>query len=1842
MTGAVCAASDSNAAVLGSDLSDNVIAQHLDAVEDNASDKSINNDNNLNSENALKMGANTPDKVLADSGIITVNNWEQLKSAINDGAVIELSGDDVYYAEGSRIAIDSGIVSIDGKGHTIDAQGLNSHIFEINYGATLILKNIILKNAINDAFNDGDGGAIYIDQGTLTVIGCTFTNNAATSENGGAIYNNEGTLKIVNSKFEKNSKYGADGVSAEVVNQPKAIVNVSNNAISVSGLNAGKYALKVTTKPDANHTAVTKNVTITVNKINSKVNISDVEIDFGKSISVTADVEGATGITAKIDNGNVVVSGFNIPISGLTAGNHTLTVTTIVDDNHNPVTETAVITVNKVDSSLNVSGFEFDYDNAGFTVVSLNGANGVSAEVDNQPKASVNVLNNTIYVSGLNVGKYTLKVTTKPDANHTAVTKNVTITVNKIDSKVNVSDVEIDFGNSTSVTVDAEGATGITAKIDGDNVAVSGYDIPISGLTAGTHNLTVTTIADDNHNSVTKTAKITVKKIDSSLGFIDHVDLDYGSCVNITVDTIGASDIVAKIGDVKLNVTANKILVHGLDAGNYTLTVTTVADENHESVTKTASVTVNKVNSTLGFNGTVIDYGGSADIAVGHDGTVGITADIDGKTVSVNDYTIHVSDLSAGNHTLTVTSVPDINHNPVTETAIIVVNKVNLSLAISDLSLNYGSSTDLALGNMGITDVIAQIDGKNVAVSQFTIHVPVLNAGNHTLTVTAVPDDNHNPVTKTVVITVKKIDSSLANIKDFNLTYGYCPSITVTASGAKGITAKIGDKNLDVNGYSIQIPELDAGEYTLTVTTVPDDNHTEVARTASIKVAKAVSDVKIKLDSTDYNVGDSFTIGISNNTAATVTINGKTYSIKNGQVEIDITNLTAGTYTVIAKIAENNNYLPSSANVTFTVSKVQALRMVINVQQSVVEGSDLIVSVDGGDITGIVSINGKNITLKDGKASTTIMNVQAGELTINVIYFGDDKYPSSSKSVKVNVYAKKDANMKVSAGDIEVGQIATVNIEINPNVTGKVTIGDKEVSISYGKGTYSIENLPVGTYSFDVKFEGDAYFNADQKTVSFKVVKVETPSNDTNASSGNVTDNNSTSGNATENNNTNTTITKINPNLSVVIPDVNVGEDVFVEITMNSTINGKVVIIIYGNTYDLAVSNGKVMCKIPDLSAGSYSISVRFDGNDYFTAAEKTVSFKVIETQSQENGTNTSTGNITDNNETSGNATGNNTGNATGNNTNTNITKIDPNLSVSVSDVNAGETVVVNVSINESATGKIVVTVKCGDEFVSISNGKGTHSIPNLPSGDYSVTVKFNGDDYFNADIKYASFRVIETQTQTNDTNATTGNATEGNSTSGNATGNNTNATTGNATEGNSTSGNATGNNTNATITKLDPNLSVSVSDVNAGETVIVNVSIKENITGKVIVVVNGFEFSLDVSNGKATLPIANLTSGDYSVTVRFDGDDYFNADEQYASFRVIESQAPINDTNATTGNVTDGNSTSGNASGNNTGNATENNNTNTTTTKLSPELSVSVLDVNAGEIVNVIVSVKDNITGKVMVTLNGETKEVDIFNGKGTCSFDNLASGNYSVTVRFEGDDYFTADVKTASFRVIESQTPTNNTNATTGNATDSNSTSGNATGNNTNTSGNTPKPVVVDPVITGKNVNVLYTSNGKYSVTVYGTDGKLAKKTLVVFKINGKQVGKTYTDVNGVATYTINKVPGKYSITATALGKTVKNTINVKHIVTLKTVALKKSAKKLTLQATLAKVNGKVLKNKRITFKINGKKVATAKTNSKGVAKITIKNPSVVKKLKVGKKTTYQATYLKDTVKKTTKIKK
>ena len=184
----------------------------------------------------------------------------------------------------------------------------------------------------------------------------------------------------------------------------------------------------------------------------------------------------------------------------------------------------------------------------------------------------------------------------------------------------------------------------------------------------------------------------------------------------------------------------------------------------------------------------------------------------------------------------------------------------------------------------------------------------------------------------------------------------------------------------------------------------------------------------------------------------------------------------------------------------------------------------------------------------------------------------------------------------------------------------------------------------------------------------------------------------------------------------------------------------------------------------------------------------------------------------------------------------------------------------------------------------------------------------------------------------------------------------------------------------------------------------------------------------------------------------------------------------------------------------------------------------------------------------------------------------------------------------------------------------------------------------LVINP-ISAKDATATYSSTLKYKANIKDIDGNPVQSGKVTFYIldGTKQLVKKTVDIkNGVATltYKVTQPPKTYKIKTEFNKATLTKKLTVKHAVTLKTATVKKSSKKLTLQATLAKVDGKFLKGKWVTFKFNGK-TYKAKTNSKGIAKVTIPK-SVLSKLKVGKSITYQATYLKDTVKKTAKVQK
>ena len=168
---------------------------------------------------------------------------------------------------------------------------------------------------------------------------------------------------------------------------------------------------------------------------------------------------------------------------------------------------------------------------------------------------------------------------------------------------------------------------------------------------------------------------------------------------------------------------------------------------------------------------------------------------------------------------------------------------------------------------------------------------------------------------------------------------------------------------------------------------------------------------------------------------------------------------------------------------------------------------------------------------------------------------------------------------------------------------------------------------------------------------------------------------------------------------------------------------------------------------------------------------------------------------------------------------------------------------------------------------------------------------------------------------------------------------------------------------------------------------------------------------------------------------------------------------------------------------------------------------------------------------------------------------------------------------------------------------------------------------------IIGNKDMVADYGAKTTFKVRVIGDDLRpVAKNVVIVMKISGKSYN-VKTDGNGYASKVFSLTPGKYSITASYKGYSVKNTITVKNVLIAKS-AIKKKSKKIKYSARLKTSNGKAIVGKKITFKINGK-TYSAKTDKKGIASVSFKN------LKAG---SYRITvgYLKSQVKTTLKVKR
>ena len=713
--------------------------------------------------------------------------------------------------------------------------------------------------------------------------------------------------------------------------------------------------------------------------------------------------------------------------------------------------------------------------------------------------------------------------------------------------------------------------------------------------------------------------------------------------------------------------------------------------------------------------------------------------------------------------------------------------------------------------------------------------------------------------------------------------------------------------------------------------------------TGILNVSKANPDLTV--GALNITVGDLEIITVTGPKDATglitLTLNGIDYilPIYNGEAKFYFQDLAYGTYDVSASYSGDNHYVAAENSTVFKVDKVLA-NLNIHVEDITFGENGLVIitlpsDIDGSIVT--VNVNGKvyPVDIENGFGKLPLRELDAGDYTISAAFAGNDKYLPGVSNALLTV-SKADPALNVLISDVGYDGVFNINVALtgvdaiglNGNVIVTVNNKNYSVNIVNGKGTAVGVKLAAGTYDFTAAWAGNDNYNAVGDSGKFSVAKVDSI-------------------------------------IDVAVSDIKVGEDAVISVKLLSDATGSVTVTVNGKDYTETVVNGVANVKVADLKAGTYDVAVKYSGDNNYNAAVATSSFTV--------------------------------------------SKVDSTMDVTVNDIVFGGDLTVDVVLPGDATGEVVITVNGVDYHVAIENGKATGTIGGLVAGDYTVTVKYAGDDKYTAveiakgvnvakaqpvlgvviaDVDYGNGFVIEATLTGVNGAPLSGNVivtvagkeytvkvTDG---KGIATGDKLAAGTYGfaAVWAGDDNYNIVTENGDFKVNKVDSAIDVAVSDIKVGEDAVISVKLLSDATGEVVITVNGEDYTAAIENGVASVTVSDLKAGDYTVAVKYTGDNNYNEATGSAEFSVL---------------------------------------------KITPEMDVTVEDIVFGEDLIVNAVLPGDATGEVVITVNGVDYHVAIENGEATVTVSGLEAGDYTVAVKYAGDDNYNAAEVTKGVNVAK-----------------------------------------------------------------------------------------------------------------------------------------------------------------------------------------------------------------------------
>ena len=1665
-----------------------------------------------------------------------------------------------------------------------------------NYGIGFVVGNSTFANNTAE-----DAGAVY-NEGDNSVVGnSTFVNNTATSI-GGAIINN-GKLVVDNSAFEDNAAnyYGGaifnrddlqvtnsafDGNDI-LVRNIRAMDNVDHGGAAIYNWKNGK--LDISKSNFTNNIKNYKNGNLLVGAVATigDATISDsyfvnnsgrwggaLSVMGGESSSATnfIDIDGTKFVNnSALYGGAMFVWGSNYSISNSVFDNNSAFGKGNMTPNNNNG-GALVVTQGNIPISGTIINSNFTNNKAQYGGAAW--INEGTVDISNS-----NFINNTATVEAGAIGfepaytKITATVYGTNFINNTAGVDGGAIYSN---GDLRISDSDFDNNKAQKADIIYSNINGLLS-INGNNYSnYTENKAPIINL-AG-----IETISSDGGVIITvldnKTVNVCYGDV-VTLHAIITVDGVLVANQDLSFSVYNGEDVVVCKANSLLN--GSYVATYKInDVINKTVSIVYDGPEVHIN---TGILNVSKANPDLTVGALNITVGDLEIITVTgpKDATGLITLTLNGIDYILPIYNgeakFYFQDLAYGTYDVSASYSGDNHYVAAENSTVFKVDKVlaNLNIHVEDITFGENGLVIITLpSDIDGSIVTVNVNGKvyPVTVENGFAKLPLreLNAGDYTISAVFAGNDKYLPGVSNALLTVSKADSAL-NVLISDVGYDGVFNINVALTGVDAIglngnvIVTVNNKDYSVNivngkGTAVGV-KLAAGTYDFTAAWAGNDNYNAVGDSGKFSVAKVDSIIDVAVS--DIKVGEDAVISVkllSDATGSvTVTVNGKDYTetVVNGVANVKVADLKAGTYDVAVKYSGDNNYNAAVATSSFTVSKVDStMDVTVN---DIVFGGDLIVdAVLPGDATGevVITVNGVDypVPIVDGKATGTIGGLAAGDYTVTVKYAGDDKYVGVEITEGVNV-AKAQPVLGVVIADVDYGNgfviEATLTGVNSAPLSGNVivTVAGKEytVKVTDGKGIATGDKLAAGTYAFAAAWAGDDNYNIVTENGDFKV-------------------------------------NKIDSSVAVNVNNIKVGEELTITVNVPSDATGDVTVSVDGKEYKVAIENGKAVKTISGLKADDYTVTVKYSGDNNYNAAVAASSFTV--------------------------------------------SKVDSTMDVTVNDIVFGGDLIVDAVLPGDATGEVVITVNGVDYPVPIVDGKATGTIGGLAAGDYTVTVKYAGDDKYVgveitegvnvakaqpvlgvviADVDYGNGFVIEATLTGVNSAPLSGNVivtvagkeyivevTDG---KGIFTGDKLAAGTYGfaAAWAGDDNYNAVVENGDFKVNKIDSTVAVNADDIKVGENVTVTVNVPTDATGDVIIIVDGVDYTVAIENGKAVKTIADLKADDYTVTVKYSGDNNYNANQNTTEFTVSK----ISDYN----------------------------------------MNITVPEFKEGVNSTINVVLPKDATGTVTVEIGGKNYTANVTDGVANVIIPGLGVGDYNITTTYSGDAKYDLMTKKGNITVIPNvdvnldvddvvmvyhdgtrlvakltdyqgkpivnATIYFNINGVNyARTTDANGTASialnlesgaypvivayNGSASYSKISKNIT--VTINPSIIADDLVKMYKNDTKFSAKFLGSDGKVLANTTVKFNINGVLYTRT-TNNDGVGSLAINLRPGEYVLTAynPVTGEQQGFNITVKSLIVTQDLT-KYYMNASSFQATIYDKNGSLAVGKNVTFNING----------------------------------------------------